>query len=188
MKNIGLILRTKTNKTRSSWEKQQSQTALARPGSVPSHQVPPVLCRPAPTPDPGSTPRLLLCPRGLRRGQCGDTSGTQAPSLCPGPWWGEWWPPGKVTLFGQRVFADVVKLRVWIMQVGPQCHRRCPCESETGGDIQADARGRSPVKTGVTWPPATNRREGPLAESGSRADSGPGPRCRGQAPGPPCCW
>lgn len=71
MKNIGLMLTTKTNKTEPYWKNQQPQTALARPGSVLAPQ--------------GPAEHPVLVPAGARRR--GPALGTQgAPrGFCVGP-------------------------------------------------------------------------------------------------------
>lgn len=71
MKNIGLMLTTKTNKTELYWKNQQPQTALARPGSVLAPQ--------------GPAEHPVLVPAGARRR--GPALGTRgAPrGFCAGP-------------------------------------------------------------------------------------------------------
>lgn len=71
MKNIGLMLTTKTNKTEPYWKNQQPQTALARPGSVLAPQ--------------GPAEHPVLVPAGARRR--GPALGTRgAPrGFCAGP-------------------------------------------------------------------------------------------------------
>ena len=82
----------------------------------------------------------------------------------------QWWPNSRcmkhpnswklnVTLFGERIFADISKHLEIILYYsgGPKSNDRCPCKNETQGD-KSDRRGGSSVTTevemGRMWPQA----------------------------------
>lgn len=76
MKNIGLMLTTKTNKTEPYWKNQQPQTVLARPGSVLAPQ--------------GPAEHPVLVPAGARsRGPALGTRGAPR-GFCAGPVCAAW--------------------------------------------------------------------------------------------------
>lgn len=63
------------------------------------------------------------------------------------------------TLFGEKVFADVIKLRIWrssrIIGVGPECNHKGPYkEKARGEDRQKREEGHVKMETemGVMWP------------------------------------
>ena len=79
-----------------------------------------------------------------------------------------------MTLFGKRVFADVVKLRIlrssWIILVGPKSSDKCSYKRHPVEDIRTrEGHVKSEAETEVMQPQAKECLEPPEARRGLRA-------------------